>query len=140
MNITEEEARRIHSISEVQMVRLPLTPEPEIGWPDAKNGVGIKELYFPQPGIFMGQHAHKRGHDHLVGSGEIRVWVEGVEVGDFKAGQVINMEAGKRHILMSLKKDTRGFCLTSLALGENAVVALSEFPEETKEKSLEELS
>lgn len=132
--ITEEEARRIHSISEVQMVRLPLTEEPEIGWPDANNGVGIKELYFPEPGIFMGQHAHARGHDHLVGSGEVRVWVEGVEVGDFKAGQVINIEAGKRHILMSLKKDTRGFCLTNITLGENAVVALSECPEETKEE------
>lgn len=126
--ITEEEARRIHSISEVQLVRLPLTQEPDVSWPDSRSRIGIKELYFPEPGIFMGQHAHSIGHDHLVGSGEVRVWVEGIEVGDFGAGQIINIEAGKRHILMSLKRNTRGFCLTNLALGESAVVALSECP------------
>ncbi len=126
--ITEEEARRIHSISEVQLVRLPLTQEPDVSWPDSSNRIGIKELYFPEPGIFMGQHAHKIGHDHLVGSGEVRVWVEGVELGDFGPGKVISIEAGKRHILMSLKRDTRGFCITNLDLGENAVVALSECP------------
>lgn len=125
-HISEQVARSIHSIAEVKLVKLPMGPD--VSWPDTPDGLGIKELYFPEPGIVMGQHAHKIGHAHLVGSGEVRVWVEGIELGDFKAGQVINIKAGKRHMLMSLKAETRGFCITNLALGENSVVALSECP------------
>ena len=124
--ITEEEARQIHSIAQVRLVRLPLSPD--VSWPESPDDIGIKELYFPEPGIFMGQHAHRIGHTHLVGSGEIRLWVEGVESGDFKAGKTIWLEAGKRHMLMSLKRDTRGFCITNVPLGESTVVALSECP------------
>lgn len=124
--ITEEEARTIHSIDQVSLVQMSVGPD--VLWPDTPDGLGIKELYFSDPGIFMGQHAHERGHAHLVGSGEIRAWVEGEELGDFKAGSVINIEGGKRHLLMSLKGDTRGFCITNLADGENPIVALSESP------------
>lgn len=124
--ISEQVARTIHSIAEVKMVQLPMAPEES--WPDTPDGLGIKGLYFPLPGIFMGQHAHAIGHTHLVGSGEVRVWEEGVEIGDFKAGQTIWLAAGKRHILMSLVADTRGFCITNVAAGANPVVALSECP------------
>lgn len=106
--MTEEEARQIHSSSQVALVQIPLGPD--ISFPTA-DGLEIKELYFPEPGIFMGQHAHQFDHAHLVGNGELRVWVNGVELGDFKAGESINIEAGKLHMLMSLKKDTRGFCI-----------------------------
>ncbi len=124
--MTEEMARSIHSIAEVALVKLPLTPD--ISWPDTPDGLGIKELYFPHPGIVMGQHAHSVGHTHLVGSGEVRAWAEGVEIGDFKAGQSFYIEAGKRHMLMSLKDETRGFCITVVPLGADTVVALSECP------------
>lgn len=124
--ISEEQARRIHCIDQVKMAQLPIGPDVE--WPETPDGLGIKQLYFAYPGIFMGQHAHRIGHAHLVGNGEIRVWVEGVEIGDYSAGQVVNIEAGKRHILMSLKADTRGFCITRVPLGADTVVALSECP------------
>lgn len=121
--MTEEQARAIHSIAEVKLIRLPMAPEAD--WPDTQDGLGIKGLYFAEPGIVMGQHAHAVGHTHLVGSGEVRVWVEGNELGDFKAGQTIWLEAFKRHMLMSLKAETRGFCITNVGT-ENQVVALSE--------------
>lgn len=127
MSLTEEQARAIHSIAEVKMVKLPMAPEAD--WPDTPDGLGIKGLYFEAPGIVMGQHAHKIGHTHLVGSGELRVWVEGVESGDFKAGQTIWLQPFKRHMMMSLKADTRGFCITNVGV-ENPVVALSECPAE----------
>jgi len=123
--MSEQMARGIHSIADVNLVKLPMGPD--ISWPDTPDGLGIKELYFPHPGIVMGQHAHAKGHTHLVGSGEIRLWVEGVESGDFRAGQTIWLEAGKRHMLMSLMADTRGFCITNTQ-GENPIVALSECP------------
>lgn len=124
--MTEEEARKIHSIAQVSLVQIPLGPD--IGFPTA-DGLEIKELYFPEPGIVMGQHAHARGHAHLVGSGEIRVWVEGKELGDFKAGQAIDIKAGKMHMLMSLKKDTRGFCIHNVVgLDEIQVLKKAVFP------------
>lgn len=125
MSLTEAQAREIHSIAQVRLVKLPMAPE--VSWPDTQDGLGIKELYFAEPGIVMGQHAHKIGHTHLVGSGEVRAWAEGVELGDFKAGQSFWIAAGKRHMLMSLMADTRGFCITKVGT-ENPVLALSECP------------
>ena len=104
----EEEAANIHSLDQVKLIQLPLTPE--VSFPTA-DGLEIKELYFAEPGIFMGQHAHQFSHAHLVGSGVLRVWVEDIEVGDFTAGQTISIRAGKLHTLMSLKAETRGFCI-----------------------------
>ncbi len=121
--MTEAEVRSIHSIAQVQMVKLPMAPE--VSWPDTPDGLGIKELYFAEPGIVMGQHAHAVGHTHLVGSGELRVWVEGVELGDFKAGETVWLAGFKRHMLMSLKADTRGFCITNTSM-DSPIVALSE--------------
>lgn len=119
--MTEEEARMIHSVEQITLVQIPLGPE--VSFPTA-DGLEIKELYFPEPGIFMGQHAHEWSHAHLVGSGEIRAWCEGVEIGDFCAGQAINIEAGKLHTLMSLKTDTRGFCIHN---AENPVLKKAVF-------------
>lgn len=124
--MTEEEARQVHSIAQVSLVQIPLGAD--ISFPTS-DGLEIKELYFPEPGIFMGQHAHARSHAHIVGSGAVRVWVEGKEMGDFKAGQVIDIAAGKLHMLMSLKKDTRGFCVHNVVgLDEIGIVKEAVFP------------
>jgi quercetin dioxygenase-like cupin family protein len=124
--MTESEALAVHSLDQVRLARLP--DEPEASWPETPDGIAIKGLHFPTPGIVMGQHAHSFGHSHLVGSGALRVWVEGKELGDFAAGQVIYLQAGKRHTMMSLKAETWGFCITNTA-GLGAVVARSEFPQ-----------
>lgn len=124
--MTEDEARKVHSIAQVSLTQLPL--EAEVSFVTA-DGLEIKELYFAEPGIFMGQHAHARSHAHVVGSGEVRVWVEGVELGDFKAGQAIDIRAGDFHMLMSLKKGTRGFCIHNVVgLDEIEVVKRAVFP------------
>lgn len=106
--VTEAEARMIHSMAQVVLVQTELAPE--IAFVTA-DGLEIKQLYFSAPGLFMGQHAHQFSHAHLVGSGAIRVWADGRELGDFNAGDSINIEAGVLHTLMSLKADTRGFCI-----------------------------
>ncbi len=111
-----------HHLAQVALVEIPLGAD--VSYVTA-DGLEIKELYFKEPGIVMGQHAHGFSHSHLVGSGELRVWVEGVELGDFKAGQAINIAAGKKHMLMSLKDDTRGFCIHSQ---EILIREMAEFP------------
>lgn len=124
--MTEEEAKKIHSVAQVSLVQIPLGAD--ISYVTA-DGLEIKELYFAEPGIFMGQHAHAFSHAHLVGSGEVRVWVEGVELGDFKAGQAIQISAGKIHMLMSLKANTRGFCIHNVAgLDGIQILKKAEFP------------
>ena len=110
--MTEDEARSIHSLAQINLVQIPLGADVSFITTD---GLEIKELYFAEPGIVMGQHAHAFSHAHLVGSGEVRVWVDVKEVGDFKAGAAIDIAAGKMHTLMSLKADTRGFCIHNVA-------------------------
>lgn len=109
--MTEEQARLIHNVQEVDLVQLP--QEAEVSF-STSDDLEIKVLYFQEPGIFMGQHSHTWSHAHIVGSGALRVWIEGEELGDFEAGTCIDIEAGKKHILMSLKEDTRGFCVHNL--------------------------
>lgn len=124
--MTEEEARQIHCVEQVALVQIPLGAD--VSYITA-DGLEIKELYFAAPGIFMGQHEHAFSHAHLVGSGEVRVWVEDKELGDFKAGQAIHIAAGKKHLLMSLKADTRGFCIHNIdSIGEIKITKRAEFP------------
>src|SRR5258705_4799541 len=37
-------------------------------------------------GTFIGQHAHKYDHGHLVAAGEVRLFLDGKEIGDYGPG------------------------------------------------------
>lgn len=112
-HMTEHEAMQI--ISPGQVALIPQPQEPDVAVVETPDGLFLKEIYFGEPGTFMGQHGHQYAHAHLVGSGAMRVWIDDDTFRDFDAGQIINIEAGKLHTFMSLKPETRGFCIHNTA-------------------------
>lgn len=120
----EQQARSIHTLS-VKLVACADSPDVSHYTAD---GVFIKQLFFPRPKIFMGQHAHAHAHALMIAFGEVRLWVDGVERGDFGEGDCIHVEAGKKHTLMSLKKAI-GYCIHNLhGLEEVEIKERAEMP------------
>ena len=105
--LSEQVARTIHSINQVELVAQPESPDVSH---HAEDGVYIKQLFFPRAGVFMGKHVHDYSHAHMVALGEVRLWVDGVERGDYKQGDCIHVEAGKEHVIMSLTMAI-GYCI-----------------------------
>lgn len=109
--MNEPAARAIHQIERVQLLELKEGPDVSH---HTEDGIYIKQLHFPEPGIFIGQHSHTYGHAFMVAAGELRLWIDGAEVGDFLEGACIHVGAGKKHTLMSLRHNTRGYCIHNL--------------------------
>lgn len=92
------------------------------------DGVYSKVFVARRAGTFIGQHSHVYDHGHLVASGEVRLFVDDKEVGDFSAGAMILIEAGKKHVLLALENNTMGVCIHNVhgemepAIKEEAVL------------------
>ena len=87
------------------------------------DDICIKVFTAKKAGTFMGQHAHAYDHGHLVAHGEVRVFLDGKFAGDFKAGEMIMIEKGKKHVLLSLEDNTVGACIHNTHGEVDAVIA-----------------
>lgn len=78
---------------------------------DELLGIYVRQILLPRAGIVVPQHKHDVPHPTLVCSGAARAWADGVWIGDFKAGQLVPIEANVQHVFQSLKPMTRLACL-----------------------------
>lgn len=92
--------------------------EPPVEFVGEVEGISIRSTILEKVGDCVGQHAHQYSHATLVGSGEVRLWVDGVWLGDYKRGQVIAIKAGHPHIFQALAEDTLMSCLTISEIAE----------------------
>jgi quercetin dioxygenase-like cupin family protein len=74
-------------------------------------GLYIRSYLLPEAGTIIPQHVHPYDHATLVGSGTVDLCVDGVYVGQYRAGQAIFVEAGKKHIFQSVEPMTRLSCI-----------------------------
>ncbi len=121
----EEQARALHALEGVRLIERKEGPDVSH---HTEDGVYIKQLFFPEAGVFMGQHAHTHSHALMVASGELRLWIDGEERGDYKESECIHVEAGKKHTFMSLCR-TVSYCIHNLhGLPEVEIQERAEFP------------
>lgn len=92
--------------------------DPPVEFIDEVEGIAIRSTVLEKKGDCVGQHAHPYSHATLVGSGEVRLWVDGQWTGDFKRGQPIGVKAGRVHIFQALADDTFMSCLTISEIAE----------------------
>lgn len=110
----------------MNLVRLP--DQPDVSH-HTEDGVYIKQIHFPKAGIVMGQHSHAHGHAFMVAVGELRIWVDGVQAGDYKQGQCLHIAAGRKHTMMSVVDNTLGYCIHNLHGKEEVeILEHAEFP------------
>lgn len=94
--------------------------EPIVEFANEVYGIYFRSVFLKEEGTSIDQHVHDHDHCTFVGSGEVRLWVNGDFVGDFEAGLVIPVEKGKKHSFKSLKPDTRLTCVHIAASAESA--------------------
>ncbi|SRR5260221_1091969 len=101
--------RDIHSLDGIKMLQEGV--EVETLAHHVIDGVYLKIFVARKAGTFMGQHAHEYPHGHLVAAGEVRLFIDGVEAGDFGPGDIATIQAGKKHVLLALEDNTIGACI-----------------------------
>jgi hypothetical protein len=77
-------------------------------------GIYFRSVLLEDSGTVIPQHTHSHDHATYVGSGKVRLWVDGKWLGDFPAGQAIGIEKDKFHLFQSLEPNTRLTCVHDL--------------------------
>lgn len=79
------------------------------------DGVFIKQMHLAVAGMLIPQHSHTHDHVSMLAHGSVRVAIEGVPAGDFRAPAGIFIAAGKKHLFESLEADTVLYCIHNMA-------------------------
>ena len=87
---------------------------------DEVCGIYARSIFLPHAGTKVPQHSHNYDHASFVGSGSVRLIANGALVGDFKAGQLIEVKANTDHLFVALEPNTRIACLHHTASAEAA--------------------
>jgi len=100
------------------------------------NGVPISKVQFNPPqtvefkgGIYFrtlilnggdigGQHVHQFDHATMIVTGSARLWIGSEIEGDYKAGDIAEVKAGKIHVFEALEDNTRLTCIWPESIGE----------------------
>lgn len=80
-------------------------------------------LYFRsiliQKGIRVPQHVHDYDHATLVGSGRAALYIDGLMIGIFEAGQAAPITAHQKHEFEALEDNTRLICVHNIESAES---------------------
>jgi quercetin dioxygenase-like cupin family protein len=86
-----------------------------------------KMMHFKKSGDIERGHSHKFDHLTLLASGSLQVIVNGIS-SEFKAPQMIYIEAGKIHELIALEDNTIAYCIHALRDDEGTILDPSMIP------------
>lgn len=86
---------------------------------DEAAGLYFRTVFLPRALTSVPQHVHDYDHALFVAAGAVRVLADGVLLGDFSAGQAIEIKAGKRHLVQALEDGTRLTCVHDVASAES---------------------
>jgi quercetin dioxygenase-like cupin family protein len=82
---------------------------------EEKAGIYFRSVLLAKAGTVIPQHVHDHDHATFVGSGSVRLWVDGEWAGDVKAGHAIEIKAGREHLFQSLADNTLLACIHDVA-------------------------
>jgi quercetin dioxygenase-like cupin family protein len=86
-------------------------------------GIYLKTWSVPDAGSLVPQHAHRWPHLTLVISGAVRVWRDGVMLGDYRAPAAIKIPALEMHTFLTLTDDVILACVHATDAAEIEVAA-----------------
>jgi quercetin dioxygenase-like cupin family protein len=75
------------------------------------DGIFIKQMFVRHAGSYVPQHSHSWDHVSMVATGAVRVWRDGVLVGDYEAPTGVMIPARCKHTFLALKNDTTVYCI-----------------------------
>ena len=81
------------------------------------DGIYCKVYTVPDEGTLLPQHSHEHGHVTAVTMGVVRVWRDGIQLGDFRAPALISVPARVMHAFLTL---VPGVCLMCIHNADHA--------------------
>ena len=98
---------------------LTMAPDqPEVTGLYVDHGLFIKEHLVRRAGMALPQHSHSFAHVSGIVAGGVRLFKDGVLVGDFMAPSRVVIEAHAKHLFVTLAPDTVIWCIHASASGE----------------------
>lgn len=85
--------------------------QPPIWERTTTDDIFIKQLYIEKAFTLVPQHSHEYAHTTLLVAGSVRVWKDGVLLGDFEAPNMVLIPAYAKHTFQSLEGNTLLYCI-----------------------------
>jgi quercetin dioxygenase-like cupin family protein len=79
------------------------------------DGIFVKSMCVAKAGTVIPQHAHAYEHSSFVALGSVRVWKDGVLLGDFSAPRFILIPPRTKHRFQTLEDGTIVFCIHNIS-------------------------
>lgn len=96
----------------------PVAEQP-VEFVDEVCGLYFRSILLTNAGMIVPQHVHDHDHATLVGSGCVRLWVNGSYAGDFEAGHAVAVLKGCEHVFLALEPNTRLTCVHDVSSADS---------------------
>lgn len=87
------------------------------------DGIFIKRMFIAKAGTFIPQHAHAYPHATFIAFGSVRIWKDGVLIGDYYAPKGLTIPANCKHLFQALEDGTTLDCIHNI--GRRGVVEIA---------------
>ena len=81
------------------------------------DGIFIKGIILDRKGTIVAQHSHEYGHTSVLTRGSVRVWKDGIFLGDFMAPEAIFIAEKVKHKFQALEENTAFYCIHNVGVG-----------------------
>ena len=80
-----------------------------------EDKVFIKQMLLAKKGDHISQHSHSYAHTTLIAAGAVRLYRDGIAIGDYVAPTMVNIPAHEMHEFVALEDNTVGYCIHNVA-------------------------
>ena len=86
------------------------------------DGIFVKQMSVPLAGTIIPQHSHTYEHLSMLAYGSVRLWKDGVDMGEFHAPRGITIAAGCKHTFKPLEDKTVIYCIHNIKDAEGVSI------------------
>jgi hypothetical protein len=86
------------------------------------DGIFIKQMFIESAGTYIPTHAHMYDHVSMLARGSVRLWRDGVLIGDFVAPKGIDIPAKTKHTFLALEDSTTIYCIHNIKTAESVEI------------------
>lgn len=86
------------------------------------DGIFVKQMLLRRAGQYAPQHAHRYDHLSMLAAGSVRVWADGVCLGDKTAPTGICIPANQKHVFLALEDNSVLYCIHNVSRADSVEI------------------
>ena len=75
------------------------------------DGVTVRSMFFRHADMEVRQHVHSYDHITAIAAGAVRAYADGALLGEYEAGEVIEVPAFVKHRFVTIRPNTMLMCI-----------------------------